>query len=390
MVEETYLNEPARRTPVLDTYDVVVVGAGVAGVAAAVSAARAGARTCLIEKENAPGGLATLGLVAIYLPLCDGRGNQVIAGMGEELLKLSLKYGPGEIPTCWKEGGDPSQRQSHRYRTVFNPASFLLALEELLEEEGVELFYDSRFCAVQSTDEDNVSAVIVENKSGRGAIECRAVVDATGDADVAHASGEETVAVDTNHRSAWFYSCNDGDVQLHKLHEPFQGKTPEGVPTFAGHIHDDVTRMSVESRKLILHELKENSSGDEQYPIVVPVLPQFRMTRKLNGALELDDVEGEKFPDRIGRTGDWRESGPVFSIPFRCLHGKRTGNLLVAGRCISVTNSMWDIVRAIPTCTVTGQASGTAAALMSAEGTPVEDLDIPRLQSLLREQGAIL
>ena len=77
-------------TPVVDAYDVCVVGGGVAGAAAALAAARRGVRTCLIEKEYALGGLATLGLVVIYLPLCDGRGRQVIGGISEEFLKLSL------------------------------------------------------------------------------------------------------------------------------------------------------------------------------------------------------------------------------------------------------------------------------------------------------------
>ncbi len=72
--------EPCRNTPVIDEYDVVVVGGGVAGCAAAIAAARNGARVALIEKENVLGGLATLGLVVIYLPLCDGKGRQVIGG----------------------------------------------------------------------------------------------------------------------------------------------------------------------------------------------------------------------------------------------------------------------------------------------------------------------
>ena len=82
-------------------YDVVVCGGGIAGIAAALAAARGGARTCLLEKEYALGGLATLGLIVIYLPLCDGDGVKMSGGIAEELLKLSLKYGPGEIPEVW-------------------------------------------------------------------------------------------------------------------------------------------------------------------------------------------------------------------------------------------------------------------------------------------------
>ena len=76
------ITEPARRIPVVHSYDVVIVGGGIAGVTAAIAAARNKGRVALIEKESVSGGLATLGLVAIYLPICDGMGNQVIGGLG--------------------------------------------------------------------------------------------------------------------------------------------------------------------------------------------------------------------------------------------------------------------------------------------------------------------
>ena len=85
------------------TYDVAVIGGGVAGVAAALAAARRGAKTVLIEKTVAMGGLATNGLVLVYLALCDGLGHQVSFGITEELLKISNKYGPYD-PKDWKNG----------------------------------------------------------------------------------------------------------------------------------------------------------------------------------------------------------------------------------------------------------------------------------------------
>ena len=139
--------EPGRSIPIEAEYDVCVLGGGVAGAAAALAAAREGARTCLIEKEYALGGLATLGLIVIYLPLCDGNGRQVIAGISEEFLRASLKYGPGNLPDCWREGGDPAARQQERYQTRYEAASLTLALEELLLSAGVTLWYDTRLCA---------------------------------------------------------------------------------------------------------------------------------------------------------------------------------------------------------------------------------------------------
>ena len=74
----------------------------------------------------------------------------------------------------------------------------------------------------------------------------------------------------------------------------------------------------------------------------MPTVLQVRMTRRIVGAYELDEKEVHKdFYDSIGVTGDWRKSGPVFEIPYRCLYGNEVKNLITAGRCISVTNSMW-------------------------------------------------
>src|SRR5512139_1604324 len=98
-----FLCESAQ-VPVADTYDVVVVGGGIAGVSAALAARRSGCRVLLIEKSVVLGGLATLGFIAYYLPLCDGRGKKVTGGISEELLHLSIKYGYHDLQPEWKDG----------------------------------------------------------------------------------------------------------------------------------------------------------------------------------------------------------------------------------------------------------------------------------------------
>ena len=144
-------------------YDVAVVGGGVAGAAAALQAARSGKKTVLIEKTVLLGGLATSGLVYIYLPLCDGCGHQVTCGISEELLRNSLSYGPGEIPPNWRhEKNAPEQR---RLMCRFSPASFMLSLEELLLRENVDIWYDTLVCGVELSGR-RVSALIVENEAG--------------------------------------------------------------------------------------------------------------------------------------------------------------------------------------------------------------------------------
>ena len=385
--------EPARTVQVVDEFDVVVVGGGVAGAAAAIAAARNGARVALIEKENALGGLATLGLVVIYLPLCDGKGRQVIGGLGEELLKLSVRFGGEAIPDCWTRPASREERIEKRYRVTFNAAGFAIALEELLLQLSITLMFDTRFCDVVM-DDGHITAVIVENKSGRLAVGCKTVVDASGDADVCHRAGEETVSLDTNRRSGWYFAAGNGKIEIRYPGDPYWLEVPEGKRTYRGDKWEDVSEMSIQSRLLIkedIQKLRAERGDDSLIPLIIPTLPQFRMTRRLKGAFELDeDDEGQVFEDTVGMTGDWRKPGPVFCIPFRSLVGVKTDNLITAGRCISVTTSAWEITRAIPACVVTGEAAGTAAAVATGLQGRFSELCVAELQERLREQGVIL
>jgi hypothetical protein len=116
------------------------------------------------------------------------------------------------------------------------------------------------------------------------------------------------------------------------------------------------------------------------------------MTRRLVASFGLAEDHAHRwFVDTIGLTGDWRRPGPVFAIPFGCLQAQENVNLLAAGRCISVDNTAWDALRAIPPCVVTGEAAGTAAALAAHNaGGQVSLLDVELLQAQLREQGVLL
>ncbi|MDD2600778.1 MAG: FAD-dependent oxidoreductase [Eubacteriales bacterium] len=111
------------------------------------------------------------------------------------------------------------------------------------------------------------------------------------------------------------------------------------------------------------------------------------MTRRLDGATVLDDKHPhDLIISSIGITGDWRRCGPAFAIPFEALYGKKILNLITAGRCISVTDDMWDITRVIPCCAVTGQAAGTAAAMCD----DYAEFDVRELQEHLKNDGVRL
>lgn len=391
------VHELAREVPVTGAYDVVVVGGGIAGVAAAVAAARNGAATCLIEKEQGLGGLATLGNVVVYLPICDGQGNQVIAGLGEELLKLSVQDGFNPLPACWLPNGDAEQRRKTRYRVTFNPASYILGLEDLVVRSRVKLLYDARFCDV-IREGGHIRAVIVESKSGRTALASRCVVDASGDADVCARAGEKTVSLRTNVAAGWFYTHDRKQLRLVCNSEEFP-RDPRQMPKvgrgFAGDDADDVTAQILASRESIrkrLARLREEAKGGPVFPAFLPSIACFRMTRRLEGRVVLQESDNRRwFDDALGMTGDWRKAGPVYFLPLGCLAGVANDNLLTAGRCISADGPAWDVTRVIPTCAVTGEAVGTVAALAArTTAGRVSRLDVPAVQEHLRQQGVLI
>ena len=137
-----------------------------------------------------------------------------------------------------------------------------------------------------------------------------------------------------------------------------------------------------------LEDIKKKRKTDPTVlPTTIATIPQVRMTRKIVGEYALDDKEVHKyFEDSIGMVSDWRKCGPVYEVPFRTLYSKTVKNLITAGRCTSVTESMWDIMRVIPCCAVTGEAAGVAAAMTDDFST----LDVKQLQETLVQNGVVL
>ena len=407
------IKEPARNVPVTKECEVLVAGGGIAGIAAALAAARGGRKVLLLEREFALGGMATLGLVTIYLPLCDGEGHQLIFGIGEELLKLSIEHGAeANYPAAWLDGGTVEERIEKRYMTQFNPHLFAMRCEQLLRAAGVEILYGSVAVEAAVLPDGHITHVIIENKSGRSAIQVGAVIDCTGDADLCKLAGAPTALHEGgNGLAGWYYYQQQGEVKLkmfgladvvpdkseedkaqyEKDGEAYQA---EKVATLGENVRfSGVDGQELSDSVLTVHQkmyddIMLNHAQDESYlPVTMSTIPLVRMSRRLCGAYTLDEAEDHiSFEDSIGMTGDWRKRGPAFEIPFRALYCEQAKNLLAAGRDISVTDRMWDITRVIPGCAVTGEAAGTAAAL----GYDFPALDVALLQQKLAENGVKL
>ena len=395
-----YFHE-SNQVPVDGEYAVLVIGGGVAGVSAALAARRSGCSTLIIEKSVMLGGLATLGLIAYYLPLCDGKGRKVIGGIAEELLHLSIKYGYDTLPEKWRHGNNGT-KSSARYRTAFSPPAFAVALDEVAELEGIEVLFDTVFSRPVMKD-GLCEGVIVENKSGRVGYRGKVVVDTTGDADVLARAGAECVEA-SNWLSYWAYftdldrmreAVEAGDVlrgiNLKALGVDLGQKDfPPEPEKYRGTDAREVTRIILDGRKLLRQKLCEGRDKGRNV-ITIPGMAQLRTTRRIRGTYELTEKDVfTRFDDSIGCTGDWRKAGPVYEIPYRTLIAGGIKNIITAGRSIASAGDAWEVTRVIPPASLTGQAAGTAAALAVREGCALDEVPVKRLQKELAEAGVII
>ena len=382
-------------TKVEGTYDVAVCGGGIAGIAAALAAARNGAKTVLFERQFMLGGLGTAGLITIYLPLCDGYGRQVSFGLAEELLRQSIRDGAEDkYPDNWLDADGPRTREDKRYQVRYNAQLFAIRAEQMLLEAGVNLLYGT-YAVGTEVREGKITHLITENKSGRRAWQIKSVVDATGDADVALLAGVPTATFGAgNIPAGWYYSTGKEGYALHMV----GALDPESWAKAREKVEGKTVLLGLDGQELsdYMHTSHMRTYADfcrrrEQdptfFPVTMATVPQLRMTRRIKGAYELDESEVHtRFADSVGMVSDWRNRGPVFEVPFGTLYAPEVKNLITAGRCTSVTDSMWDIMRVIPCCSVTGQAAGTAAA-MSDDFTA---LDVAQLQTKLARDGVVL
>ena len=383
-------------TPIKYECDVCVCGGGVAGIAAALSAKRAGAReVILLERGFMLGGLATAGLVTIYLPLCDGYGHQICYGLAEELFMLSIEHGAEDrYPTAWLDGGTLEERAKRRFEVQFNAQFFALSAERLLREEGVKIIYGASVSATR-VENGSITDVMIEGKGGREAIHIRgAVVDCTGDADVCKQAGAQTANfAKGNKLASWYYGLDEGNFKLymcgvHDINDHVNAVAFDKKNRFAGVETEELSEMVQLSRAEMVRDiLRRKAESPSFVPTSMATIPDVRMTRRLVGAYTQDvDEVGVRYPDTVGIFPNWKKSGPVDELPFSSLYCDEVKNLAVAGRCISVTDEMWDVTRVIPVCAVSGEAAGAAAAISS----DFSKIDLAKLQKLLTERGVKL
>lgn len=385
------------------SYDIVVIGGGIAGIAAAVQASRCGYKTALIEKTVLLGGLATSGLVYIYLPLCDGNGTQVSYGLCEELIKLCNIYGPGAIPANWREARNA--KEPERYRTTFSPASYMLALDELVVKEKVDLWLDTLVTDAKLR-LGNISAITVENESGTIEIKAKRFIDASGSAILARRLQMPVIHTD-NYRSIWNYEFDHGKMQMHfgpvAIGNLMPGYSDE-VLKKAGYTKNSLIKATIQgiSGKIVTDYIlkthdcireyyrdcyeNKGESREEHFPVKLPIMTQLRQICAIDAVTPMTDGQDwMNVTDSVGLVADWRRPGSVWEVPYSSLYAK-TGpaNLLFAGRCMGAIGDAWDVMRVIPCAAVTGQAAGLAAALSLRKKTQPNKLEYSALEKELR------
>lgn len=433
------VTDPEARVPVVGKTDVLVVGGGSAGIAAAVAAARAGTRVTLVERNGYLGGMATGGLVILLADWSDEH-TETVAGLAAETVQRLLAAGgegaavepPEEIRYRqdwelwweWNRWGfeDYYSQQTPKpitYAVNFDAEQLKYVAQEMVLEAGVDLrLYMPAARAIM--DGERVRGVIFETREGRQAILADVVVDASGDGQVfatagaPHTRGKYMVTlahrvggVDVPRLMHWERYNRDEAAEVNRqVRDILVGSWPHwwllttrsgivwcNCPHLTGYdalSPKDLTEAEVESRRRIVRYLdfaRRHVPGWEN-AFLLETSPEMgvRQTRVLRGeyvVTKRDIVGARRFDDAIARGRD-------YYTPYRALLPKKVDSLLVAGRCYSVTPEAQRMSREIAPCMAMGEAAGVAAAMAVAAGVQPRDVDVPRLQRTLLERGALI
>ena len=372
-------------------YDIVVCGGGVAGVAAAIAAARQGAKCVLIEKQCVLGGLATSGLIYIYLPLCDGHGTQITFGLAEEMFRRCPAYGPFTLPKEWGGPENGYGADNPRCRCNFSPAGFSLTLDEMLLEAGVDLWLDTRITGA-TVENGRVTAVEAVNDSGFHTLRAKCFVDATGQAAVVKLAGGKVLS-ERNYVTPWIMEMADDHSVFHftdSLHIRPCGSFSGEYEVPAGYGGKEVTDFCRRSWEIAREHYKKFTPEEQRnnYPVHLPNMPQLRKIARIDGLCTLSDEDhGRHFENSVGVAADWNKPDPGWELPYEALLPRDVKGVVSAGRCIAASGYAWEIFRVIPAAVLSGEVAGVAAALSAAAGISPDDLPIEVLKNKLKENG---
>ena len=440
------VNEPARQTTVLGEFDVVVLGGGPAGIAAGAAAARSGRSTLLVERYGFLGGMGTAAGVTNFCGLhanVFGEITQVVHGVADDLLSRMRALGGLNEPHVLFGGKIAAQ--------AYDNAAFKVAADGLLSDSGAQLLFHAQAAGVLMRSASEIEALLIETKSGRYAIRGRVFIDCSGDGDLAMQAGAvyekgtdgETMlypstmfrvnGVDPeragdawNHFGRWMEEAERGGRRfprktpiIRPQKNPMEWRAnvtqlanPDGSPVDCTDAVQ-LSRAEVEGRRQIVdffQFLRESAPGfDKAY--ILEIAPQVgvRETRRVVGDYQLteaDVLDCASFADTVGVNGwmieahvagdisfKWQDIPNVRGfnhLPYRMVLPKGLDNLLVAGRCASMTHMGQSAARVSGACFVMGQATGTAAALALDAGVRPRDLDVAGLQQRLEHDGAYL
>jgi hypothetical protein len=431
------VREAARDTPVHAECDVLVAGGGPAGTAAAVAAARLGARVVLLERHNHLGGLSTGGLVIWIDRMTGWDGRLVIRGFAEEILaRLPEHAVAGPPPALWGSRDAAAaawwaQRTAAFHGVVCHAPTVCpewLKAESLalVAEAGVDLILHA-LGTEPVLQQGRVAGAIFESKEGRRAVLARVTVDCTGDGDLFARAGarfhSDVDERDIHHcmNTCWLF----GGVDMPR-HLAWRAAKPEEFseflrlgrerfglldkafvswrddvalfmgPRLAGYSAlkvDDLTEAELRSRRLMLDHLafyRAHAPGFEGAFLMLSA-PQLgvRHARRLAGVASVTraDWDGRVRADEIGVSPSLSPRFPNVSIPYGALVPESLDGLLAAGRHVSCDATSHSFLREIPQCWLTGQAAGAAAALAAAAGIEPRAVDIAALQASLSAQG---
>lgn len=392
----------SKTLPVKRHYDVIVCGGGVSGVAAAISAAARGRSTLLIEKSTILGGLATLGQINLFVPMCNGRGKQIIYGLCERWVRESAKYGYDTLPKDWKNG-EPTEPTPVRYTSWFSPYIFTMQMTEDVLASGADLLLDC--IATQPVMEGNVCrGVITVSKAGMEYYTCHRLIDTTGDLDVLRAAGVPHTAGQNyatyTGKLLTLDSCRRA-VENGKIHDAYKviggytadlrgNNQPEGVPKWSGLTPEEVTDYVVTNQRVMLEKLKKSDRNTRDIASL-PLMPQFRTTCHLNGDYTFRFTDAYRhFDDAVCAINDFDHREYLYEVPLRTLTRRDYPNVVTAGRSASAEEYGWDVIRVIPPAILTGQAAAEAACLSIEEGVGIADVPIRRLQDRMEAANVMV